>query len=112
VAVTAASVANCDGGNHAAPLIADVFLRRQQVFAQAGVFVQFLQLVLAASALIKDAQAIAHDIDALIVARKAAAHVSQNLLAQRNGLIYLVDGAKKRSKIVGRSNRGRRFGAG
>ena len=42
-------------GNHAAPLIADVLLRRQQVLAQAGVFVQFLQLVLAARTLIKDA---------------------------------------------------------
>src|SRR5262245_47518450 len=62
----------CSCGDHASTLVADVLLGRTQVFAQPDVLIELLQLILAACALIENAQTIAHNIDALIVARKAA----------------------------------------
>src|SRR5688572_692392 len=99
-------------GDNAPSLIADITLGLAQVFAHAGVLIEFLQFVLTPRALIENAEAIPDSHHPLIVIRKTAAEMSEHPLPESDGLVSLVNGTEKRSKVVGCRHCGWRFRTG
>src|SRR5688572_11108727 len=96
--------------HHAAALLPNVFLCGPQVIAHSRVLIQRLQLVLAPHTPVEDAQTIANDHDALVIVRKAATQVCEDLFAKADGFIDLIDRAQKSAEIFSRSHRCRGFG--